>query len=447
MREKRLRRCIAMLGALILCMGCARAENVIVVERVAVYAQASTSSKKLGTAASGTKLTLVAEKGGWAKVELNGNEGYMKSSVLAKQVNMTAYASKDGVKVYASASTASKVVAKLDAGCAVCVDSIYDGWCRVIKNGEAYFLRKADLTPDAPEAQPESETYKAYVQQNNAKVYASWNTNSKVLCLLSQNTQVTVVDVRDSWCKVRNDRGEIAFMLKADLAATRAEEQQAGLRYGDKGDDVKRLQTRLKELGYFSGNIGGNYLDLTAAAVRAFQSAANLDVTGEANSATLQMLASDSAPEAPKPTGDSTVAAATGSAKEMDWWTSDIRSIFSINTVATITDVETGISWQEVRKGGTNHADVQPRTAADTAAMKKAYGGTWSWDRRAIIVTIDGVNYAASMNGMPHGSGSISDNNFDGHHCIHFTNSRTHGSNAVCKLHQAAIQKAAAWKG
>ena len=82
----------------------------------------------------------------------------------------------------------------------------------------------------------------------------------------------------------------------------------------------------------------------------------------------------------------------------------------------------------------------------DTAALKKAYGGKWSWKRRAIFVTINGVNYAASMNGMPHGGSSIKGNNFDGHHCIHFTNSRTHCSNKVCKNHQAAIKKAAGAK-
>ena len=75
--------------------------------------------------------------------------------------------------------------------------------------------------------------------------------------------------------------------------------------------------------------------------------------------------------------------------------------------------------------------------------MKKAYGGKWSWDRRAVFVTIKGVNYASPINGMPHGDDSIKDNNFDGHHCIHFTNSRTHASNKVCPLHQAAVKKAA----
>ena len=44
----------------------------------------------------------------------------------------------------------------------------------------------------------------------------------------------------------------------------------------------------------------------------------------------------------------------------------EIRQIFARGTVAKITDVTTGISWYEKRTGGTNHADVQPLTAADT---------------------------------------------------------------------------------
>lgn len=127
---------------------------------------------------------------------------------------------------------------------------------------------------------------------------------------------------------------------------------------------------------------------------------------------------------------------------DADWNDSDIQTIFAKDVVATITDVRTGISWQEVRKGGTNHADVQPCTAKDTAKLKKVYGGDWSWKRRAIWVTIDGKTYAASMNGMPHGQGSVSGNRFDGHHCIHFTNSRTHTSEKIDANHQKMIQRA-----
>ena len=133
----------------------------------------------------------------------------------------------------------------------------------------------------------------------------------------------------------------------------------------------------------------------------------------------------------------------TNSIQAKDWFTSDIQTIFARGVTATITDVATGISWQEVRKGGSSHADCQPLTAQDTANLKKACGG-WSWNRRAVIVTINGQHYAASINSMPHGGGSISGNNFDGHHCVHFVNSKTHGSNKVDPDHQAAIKKALA---
>jgi len=56
------------------------------------------------------------------------------------------------------------------------------------------------------------------------------------------------------------------------------------------------------------------------------------------------------------------------------------------------------------------------------------------------VVTINGANFAASMNGMPHSGNSILDNDFPGHHCIHFTNSRTHNSNKVDANHQKAIK-------
>ena len=69
--------------------------------------------------------------------------------------------------------------------------------------------------------------------------------------------------------------------------------------------------------------------------------------------------------------------------------------------------------------------------------------GSWSWERRAIWVTIDGVRYAASMNCMPHGEGAIKENGFPGHHCIHFLNSRTHGGDNLDPDHQACVALAA----
>lgn len=213
------------------------------------------------------------------------------------------------------------------------------------------------------------------------------------------------------------------------------------LRKGMRGESVRQLQTRLTELGFLNSKIDGVFGPVTQNAVMNFQMQANLGVDGIVGPKTEAALNDVNAPHYVVPT--STAVPATGTAQMMDWWKSDISKIFARGVVATITDVDTGLAWHEVRKGGSNHADVQPCTAADTAVLKQAYGGKWSWARRAIFVTINGVNYAASMNGMPHSGQSILDNNFPGHHCIHFTNSRTHNTNKVCPDHRKAIEKAA----
>lgn len=59
---------------------------------------------------------------------------------------------------------------------------------------------------------------------------------------------------------------------------------------GDKGDLVKALQTKLKELGYYTGAIDGIYGSGTEAAVRKFQRANNLSVDGQAGVLTLTRL-------------------------------------------------------------------------------------------------------------------------------------------------------------
>lgn len=122
---------------------------------------------------------------------------------------------------------------------------------------------------------------------------------------------------------------------------------------------------------------------------------------------------------------------------------SEASRLFPRKSNAKITDLETGLSFQVQRRAGSFHADVQPLTALDTRIMKKIYNGQWSWRRRAVIVEIGSRRLAASMNGMPHGSGLIKGNNFPGHFCLHFKDSKVHKSNAVDLAHQIMINKAA----
>lgn len=112
--------------------------------------------------------------------------------------------------------------------------------------------------------------------------------------------------------------------------------------------------------------------------------------------------------------------------------------------VIQVTDLETGLSFRVQRRAGSQHADVQPMTKADTAIMKQIYNGAWSWKRRAIIVsTSDNERLAASMHGMPHGGDGIPGNGFSGHFCIHFLGSTTHKSDSMDTAHQLMVYKAA----
>ena len=63
---------------------------------------------------------------------------------------------------------------------------------------------------------------------------------------------------------------------------------------------VAAVQTKLTRLGYYNGQADGAWGSQTAAAVRRFQVAQELRVTGELNPATLNALGLKSAP-APRP--------------------------------------------------------------------------------------------------------------------------------------------------
>ena len=69
----------------------------------------------------------------------------------------------------------------------------------------------------------------------------------------------------------------------------------ASLRSGDKGTDVKTVQKRLKELGYYKSTIDGKFGKTTVSALKAFQEAHGLEADGVAGKATYAVLFGESA--------------------------------------------------------------------------------------------------------------------------------------------------------
>jgi peptidoglycan hydrolase-like protein with peptidoglycan-binding domain len=90
------------------------------------------------------------------------------------------------------------------------------------------------------------------------------------------------------------------------------------LRSGDSGDAVAALQSRLQQLGYYSGAIDGIFGDGTEAAVREFQAARGLEVDGIAGAATREALARGSGSAASPVPAESTATVDDGLLQQGD---------------------------------------------------------------------------------------------------------------------------------
>ena len=213
--------------------------------------------------------------------------------------------------------------------------------------------------------------------------------------------------------------------------------QQAGLQahkgiplpssQGARGSHVRQLQQALTGLGYLPAGAAGVFSETTALAVAAFQKESGLRVSGRADEETLRVLFT-------KPKN-------TPGATRMPPWYGGGSGLIPWGAVFQVKDVRTGIKFTCYRMMGTSHLDAEPLTPFDTLAMKEAYGGDWSWDRRPVLLNYRGEVYAASMNGMPHGYYSNRNNTMKGHFCIHFFGSRGDTSQLVDSAHlQAAFE-------
>lgn len=271
---------------------------------------------------------------------------------------------------------------------------------------------------------------------------------SKSLQTLQEGDHVTILSTSGDWYKVSygkytgyvmkkyisDGKGSSSSAASGQPAATSTANLLATLKkigkpspctYRSQGSNVKKLQKCLAAYGYYTGKIDGDYGAGTRNAVKKLQKAKKLKQTGDANSATIAAMFEEK----------------SSSGTEMLNWFNGGKDQIARGQSFTVKDCLTGKSFQCRRWAGSNHLDAEPLTKKDTATMKEIYG-KWSWNRRAILVKYDGKVYAASMNGMPHGTSTISDNNFKGHFCIHFYGSKTHGTKKVDSNHQKCVATA-----
>ena len=200
------------------------------------------------------------------------------------------------------------------------------------------------------------------------------------------------------------------------------------LSYGSSGTEVKKMQQALKALGY-NVSADGSYGALTQMAVTQFQKRNGLTADGVAGSATLKLLYSGSAKEADPNADDSmSIDDSTGKANgpsvssvKLLHWYNDVKPSLKNGNKLTVFDPATNLQWTLKAYSLGRHCDSEPLTETDTKIMYKAFGNKNTWTPKPVYVQLpSGVWTLASMHNVPHLSGSISDNGFDGHLCVHF---------------------------
>lgn len=238
------------------------------------------------------------------------------------------------------------------------------------------------------------------------------------------------------------------------------------IRLKDEGARVKALQSALIRLNYLSGKADGKFGNKTLEAVALFQKENGLSVDGLAGKKTLKAIetadkngavrgsaqassnnasntsSASTATTTPTPvsiqeeskaavvstTGSSdspssnkTAVAPDGSSLRLLHWFNDIKPTLKGGQHLLVYDPATGISWTLRVHSCGRHCDAEPLTAEDTANMLQAFGGKNTWDQKAVYVKLpSGVWTVGSTHDMPHMSGTISNNNFNGHLCVHF---------------------------
>ncbi|MDD4079971.1 MAG: peptidoglycan-binding protein [Eubacteriales bacterium] len=225
------------------------------------------------------------------------------------------------------------------------------------------------------------------------------------------------------------------------------------LEIGSSGEDVTRLQRELNRIGYLeSAYISGIFDAQTRESVKLYQKAMGLIVDGIAGNDTQHKLF-NTVPEDTYEPGTGGTVSPTIYPVEKALWETDVKTFWARGETAILTDVRTKISFRVKRHEGGLHADVEPLTAADTAAMCRVYGVQNAqeileknlYQRRPVWITLKGRSFAASIYGVPHNYPAgdfIPDNNFNGQFCVHFVGSKIHSSGTVDNDHQKAITEA-----
>ena len=412
---------------------------------VNVRSSASTTSNKVTTVVKNTSVEVSDhDPAGWSRVRVDGKNGYIRSDFLTRggdgsaagteatgagatsgsssssssSGSSTTLRTTGTVNIRSGASTDHSIVRTLVANASVEVISTGHGakgdWSQVKAGSFSGYIR-SDLLSATGASQ--SRTLKT---TGSVNMRSGPSTNNSVIRTLAPNTSVEVtgtgLGANGAWSSVRhnNTNGFISTNLLSVAGATpstlRTVTAGVRIRSGPSTDHriLKTLpvNTQVQILG-----TQGSWYKVKHEGTEGYIS-------------------------------QSLLGTGIRSIEVINWATA--RTLLPRNKNIRIQDVRTGIAYNVRVMSLGNHADVDPATQADTDAKLRSRNGVWSWNSRPVWVTVGDRTFAAAINGMPHAGSGVSGNGLNGHFCLHFRDSTSHGvtSAGYIKGMQDAITEA-----
>ncbi len=188
---------------------------------------------------------------------------------------------------------------------------------------------------------------------------------------------------------------------------------------------VTKMQRALSQLGYVV-TVNGSFDEATHNAVVQFQMRNGLTPSGAADAATQRVLYSGSAKGATATpfltvgANENVMQVPSASQVQLLHWYNVVKPSLSAGDTLKILDPQSGTWWNLRVYSRGRHCDSEPMTLRDTLLMNRAFGKT-GWTVHVVYVQLpDGRWTMATMHNRPHLNGTITNNGFDGHLCVHF---------------------------
>ncbi|ETI66206.1 mannosyl-glycoprotein endo-beta-N-acetylglucosamidase, partial [Neobacillus vireti LMG 21834] len=213
-----------------------------------VRKSASTSSAILTKLSSGTEVKVQSESNGWAKIQVNGVEGYVSSEFLSasksnpappkeeQQTSKTMFVNVSlgsTLSMYNSVSTNASILVKLARGVEVTVYSEENGWSKIEAYGKTGYVSSEYLSETKPAAGEENapdnksgsanvETVTKYIDViygSSLNLRTAASTSAAIITKLARGTIVTVHSEENGWSRVTAN-GQTGYVSSQYLSKT-----------------------------------------------------------------------------------------------------------------------------------------------------------------------------------------------------------------------------------